>query len=103
MLVEVRSQSENNGKWKRESGAVEGGRVWVAFIGLSNVEMWRWRGGSAVDSGRHFNVSIMQWRRAGRRGNDGVGCCHKGKKRRRRACLDGDAARHGGTWPVGRQ
>jgi hypothetical protein len=59
MLVEVRSQSENNGKWKRDSGAVEGGRVWVAFIGLSNIEMWRWRGGSAVDSGRHFNVSIM--------------------------------------------
>jgi hypothetical protein len=32
MLVEVRFLSVKEGKWKQESDAVEGGRVWVAFI-----------------------------------------------------------------------
>jgi hypothetical protein len=32
MLVEVRFLSVKEGKWKLESDAVEGGRVWVAFI-----------------------------------------------------------------------
>jgi hypothetical protein len=47
MLVEVGFQSEKEQKWKRESGAVEGGRVWVAFIELGprrDVEARRWFG-----------------------------------------------------------
>jgi hypothetical protein len=44
MLVEVRFPSEE-GKWQRESGVVEGGWVWVAFIGPEqhgDVEAGRW-------------------------------------------------------------
>jgi hypothetical protein len=44
MPVEVMFSSEE-GKWKWESGTVEGGRLWVAFIGpeqCEDVEARRW-------------------------------------------------------------
>jgi hypothetical protein len=34
MLVEVGFRSEKERKWKQESGTLEGGRVWVTFIGF---------------------------------------------------------------------
>jgi hypothetical protein len=48
MLVKVRFPSEKEVKWKQESNAVEGGRVWVAFIGPEqriDVEARKWFGG----------------------------------------------------------
>jgi hypothetical protein len=48
MLIEVGFMSKKEVKWKRESGSVEGSRVWVAFIGpeqREDVEAGRWFGG----------------------------------------------------------
>jgi hypothetical protein len=50
------------------------------FIGPSSVEMWRLRGGSVGGSGGRFNVSVTQWRGAGRRGNEGRTIAIRGRR-----------------------
>jgi hypothetical protein len=67
--------TEKERKWKWESGTVEGGQVWMAFIGpeqCRDVEAGRWFWWpTTVGASMYW---LREWRRAGRRGIEGVGC-----------------------------
>jgi hypothetical protein len=82
MLVEVNFMSKKEGKWKRESGAMEGGRVWVAFIGpeqCRDVEAERYFGRRqrqmlqciVYDSGEELGGGETEGRAVARRGRGG--------------------------------
>jgi hypothetical protein len=89
MLIEVVFPSEKEGKWKCESGTVEGGWLWVAFIGpeqCRDMEVVLW---PATVSASIYQ--LWEWRGVERRGNIGVGRYQK-VKRMRRAHLGSDVA-----------
>jgi hypothetical protein len=100
MLVEVGFPSEKEGKWKRESGVVEVGQVWVPFVGpeqWGDVEARRWFG-----SRQQWALQCTCYGTGGELGGgetEDTGCCEKGK-RRRRVHLGSDAARCNGSWPA---